>query len=186
MLERRQQPRSHSLPRCLNCLRDSEIRDDSCALTEQNVLGLDVTVDDALSVRVGESAGDIAQDAKALLERNRPPSDALAQRLSAHEWHREVWEAANRLTGAEYRDDVRLLERGDEFDLASKSCRREFVRELRWQHLDDDFAAQGLIARHEHAGHSTSAQLPLYPIVAAPERLLELIEEVVQGVLGAG
>ena len=43
------------LPRCLNRLGDSEIGDDRRALTEQNVLGLDVTVDDSLPVRVGES-----------------------------------------------------------------------------------------------------------------------------------
>ncbi len=140
---------------------------------------------DALSVRVGESAGDIAQYAQALLERNRALQDAHAQRLPAHERHRKVWEPAHRLTGTEYRYDVRLLERGRELDLPGESCRREFVGELRWQHLHDDFPAERFVASHEHAGHSTRAQLPLYRIVA-PERLLELIEEVVQGFLSAG
>src|SRR5207244_4328136 len=39
---------------------------------------------------------------------------------------------------------------------------------------------------HEHARHSARAQFTLYRVVAAPERLLELYEEVVQRFLGAG
>src|SRR5438105_1696666 len=120
------------LSRCLHCLRNSEISDDRCTLAEQNVLGLDVAVYDALPVRVCESAGDIAQYSEALLERNRTLSDALAQRLPAHEWHRKVWKPAYCLTGSEYRYDVGLLKRRGEFDLARESRGRERVRELRW------------------------------------------------------
>src|SRR5207253_2782721 len=101
----------HFLPRCLDCLGDSEIRDDRRALAEQNGLGL---------------------------------------------------------------------------DLAGESRRRKRVGELRWQHLDDDFPAEGFVAGHEHAGHPTRAQFTLYRVVSAPERLLELYEEVVQRFLGAG
>ena len=79
-----------------------------------------------------------------------------------------------------------LLERRGEFDLAGESRRRERVGELGWQHLDDDFPAEGFVAGHEHAGHSARAQFTLYRVVAAPERLLELYEEVVQRFLGAG
>ena len=109
------------LSRCLNRLRDTEIRDDSGALAEQNVLGLDVAVDDALLVRVGESGRDIAQYRQAFLERNATLSDAIAQRLSAHEGHRIEWKPARRLTRGEYGQDVRFLERGREFDLPRES-----------------------------------------------------------------
>src|SRR2546423_762692 len=108
----------HFLPRCLNCLGDSEIRDDRRALAEQNVLGLDVAVHDSLPMRVSESGGDIAQYCQALLERDRTPQDVRAQRLAAHERHREVWVSTRGLTGAEYRYDVWLLERRGELDLA--------------------------------------------------------------------
>ena len=81
---------------------------------------------------------------------------------------------------------MRLLERRGELDLPGESRRREIVCELRWQHLHDDVPAEGFVASHEYAGHPARAQLPLHRIVAPPERLLELVEEVVQGCLGAG
>src|ERR1700687_5273711 len=77
-----------------------------------------------------------------------------------------------------------FLERGGELDLPAESCSREIVGELRRQDLHDDVPAEGFVASEEHAGHPTRAQLPLHRIVAA-ERVLELIEEIVQGFLGA-
>ena len=102
-----------------------------------------------------------------------------------HERHRKVWEPAHCLTGGEHRYDMWLLECRGELDLPAESCRREIVGELRRQHLDDDIPAEGFVASDEHAGHPTGAQLPLHRVVAA-ERFLELIEEIVQGFLGAG
>ena len=75
---------------------------------------------------------------------------------------------------------MRLLQRRGELDLAGESRRRERVGELRRQHLHDDFPAEGFVVGHEDAGHSARAQLLLDRVVAAPERLLELCEEVVQ------
>jgi hypothetical protein len=136
-------------------------------------------------MRVGESTGDIVQYAQALLERNATLSDAHAQRLTRHERHRVEREATDGLAGSKYRYDVWFLECGGESELPGESCRRESVRELRRQHFHDDVPAEYFVARDEHAGHPTAAQLRFHR-VAAPERLLELFEEIVQGFLGAG
>ena len=78
-----------------------------------------------------------------------------------------------------------LLECRGELDLPGESRRREVLGELRRQHLHDDVPAEGFVASDEDPGHSTGAQLALHRIVAA-ERVLELIEKIVQGFLGAG
>src|SRR5437763_13671322 len=58
--------RRRFLPRRLYRLGDSEIGDDRGALTEQNVLGLDVAMPDSLPVAVGEGGRDLAQDGPAV------------------------------------------------------------------------------------------------------------------------
>ena len=52
--------------------RDPEVGDDRLAVLQQDVLRLDVAVDDALPVGVVERAGDLADDARCVLERQRP------------------------------------------------------------------------------------------------------------------
>ena len=108
-----------------------------------------------------------------------PFFDALAERLPAHEGHRKERQPAHRLTGGEHGYDVRFLERRGELDFPGESRGRESVGELRWQHFDDDIAAEGFVAGDEHAGHPARAQLGLHRVAAA-ERLLELVEQRVQ------
>src|SRR5262249_24571461 len=65
------------------------------------------------------------------------------------------------LTGAQHRDDVRVLQRGGQHDLALESVDRNRGRELEWQHLDDDGSPQRVVSRHEHARHTSAAELSL-------------------------
>jgi hypothetical protein len=89
------------------------------------------------------------------------------------------------LSGGEHRHDVWFLERGGELEFPRESCSRECVGELGRQHLDDDFPAERFVVSDEHAGHPAAAQLSLY-CIGAPERLLELVEKIVQGFLWSG
>src|ERR1700682_4695611 len=88
-------------PRCLKRLGYSEVSDDGRALAEQNILRLDVTVHDALPVRVRESARDIAQNAQALLDWNPAFPDTRAERFTPYEAHRVERKALFCLTRAE-------------------------------------------------------------------------------------
>jgi hypothetical protein len=169
------------LARRLHRFGDAEIGDDGGAFTEENILRLDVAVDDALAVRVRQRCGDVAQNRQTLVERNRTLSNALAQRLSAHERHGEVRISADGLTRAEHGDDVRLLESCRELDLALEPRHREGVGELGREHFDDDVAAERFVAGDEDAGHAAGAELPLHGEALA-ESLLQLFEERVHSV----
>ena len=47
----------------------------ACPSCEQDVLGLDVAMDDAVRVRVGECLGDLAGDAQRFVDRQLPSRD---------------------------------------------------------------------------------------------------------------
>ena len=88
------------------------------AAGEQDVVGLDVAVDDAAFVRVGERFRDVAEDARPLRRSAaRRLGRARAQRFALDEGHRVVRESVD-LAGDEDRDDVRMLEARGELDLA--------------------------------------------------------------------
>ena len=49
--------------------RDAEVGDERLAVMQENVLGLDVAVDDAVAVRVVERARDFGRDAHRVVDR---------------------------------------------------------------------------------------------------------------------
>ena len=51
---------------CRDCVRDTEIRQHWMAVGDEDVLGLDVAMDDALSMRIVEGARDAAHEVKHL------------------------------------------------------------------------------------------------------------------------
>ena len=55
--------------RLLHRERDAEVGDERVAALEQDVLGLDVAMDDAVRVRVLERVGDLARDAHRVVDR---------------------------------------------------------------------------------------------------------------------
>src|SRR5262245_21460324 len=81
------------------------------------------------------------------------------------------------LARRKHRDNVGLLERGREQDLAREALRGDFGRELRAQHLDDDAPAQRALGGHEDPRHATASQLAL-DRVAGTEIRLEVSPEV--------
>jgi hypothetical protein len=74
-----------------------------------HVLGLDVPVDHALTMRVPQRRAHIGRNADRLRQRKLPLSvELLAQRLAVHERHHVVEEVA-RLAGIEQGEDVGVL-----------------------------------------------------------------------------
>ncbi len=125
---------------------------------------------DAVLVRVGERARDVAEDAERLGDGERPPSEPRTQALALHVRHRVVRQAVE-VTRCEHGDDVRLLERRGHADLALEAAGGHGRRELRTQQLDDDLAPEAVLVGHEHSRHPAAAQLTLEG-VAPGQRLL--------------
>ncbi len=111
-------------------LGDSEVGDHRRAARHENVVRLDVAVDDVVTVRVGERARNLSQDADRLVERRRSVADETrAQRFAVDERHGEVGQAV-KLAGGEKRHDVRVLESRGDRDLTPEPFDREMSRHL--------------------------------------------------------
>ena len=100
------------------------------SVREQHVLGLDVAMDDALAVRVGERPGHVPQQAHPLGDRERlAAGHPRAERLAPHVGHRVVGEAVGG-PGVQDRDDVGVLQPGREPDLAGEALGAQALGEL--------------------------------------------------------
>ena len=144
---------------------------------EQHVVGLDVAVDDAELVGVGERAGHVAQDAHDLARRAVGPGrEPGAEGLALHERHRVVEQPVG-VAGAQHGHDVRMLELGGDLDLAAEPVDVDAVGQLRREHLDDHPALERCLRRHEHARHSTR-ELALEGVARCEGGLKTLAERV--------
>ena len=156
-----------------NRLGDSKVRDDCSPTRQKHVPGFDVTMHHSLRMRVRESASDIAQKIHTFPNwQNAFAREAVAQRASLDERHRIVG-VSRSAAGREQWDDVRLLQRCGELDLAVEPFRVDASSQLRRQHLDDNASAQSHLAGEEHARHSTAVKLSLHRIRRV-ERCLKL------------
>jgi hypothetical protein len=108
----------------------TEVGDHRAPARQQDVVRLDVAVHDAALVRVGERARHLAQEAHGLAEREFPLAhQSCAERLAAHEGHREIRQSF-RVTGGEERHDVRMLEPCRQRDLAFEAFHAHLPRHL--------------------------------------------------------
>jgi hypothetical protein len=128
-------------------------------------------VDDAVRVRVGERARDLAEDPYAFAHRHltvtREPD---AERLALHERHREVRHALD-LAGGEQRDDVRVLETRGDGNLALEAFGRDAGGKLRRQHLHNDGPTERGFRRGEDSRHTPARELALEGVRAGKRRL---------------
>jgi hypothetical protein len=76
--------------------------------------------------------------------------ETLSQALAFDVWHRVVRQPV-KVTGAEQREHVRVLQASGEPDLAFEALGGEARRQVRVQDLDHDAAAEPRVRRHEHA-----------------------------------
>ena len=157
-------------------LRHAEVRHHRHAARQQHVVGLHVTMHDALGVRVRERADHVAQDAHRLRDRQLAlAADPGPEGLARDERHDEVGQPVG-FAGGEQGHDVRMLELGGELDLAPEPVDVHAGRELGEQHLDHDLSAERLLVGEEDVRHAAPAELAVEHIRLA-ERGLELIAE---------
>ena len=119
-------------------------------------------------MRLGQAVGDLRGHGKQLLQRHRPGSQKLPQRLPLHQLHRDERRAVD---GADVvdRDDVGMAERRCGSGLLLESLQPARVpRELRRQDLDRHLARQLRIPRPVHLAHAARAQKPADLVGAEP------------------
>ena len=159
-------------------MRDAEVGDQCSAgaCLEEDVVRLDVTMDDASTVRIGQRPRDLAQHACGVGGWQWPTrAESLAKRLALHVAHDEEDEAA-RFTYAMNGDDVGVRESSGRASLTNKAFARLVCEgQVRRKHLDGDVAIQLHIAREIDHAHPAPAELALERVLAS-QRALQIHE----------
>src|SRR5439155_17435790 len=152
--------------------RDTEISDEGGAVGgEQQVLGLDIPVHHAVTVRVLERPRGLGRDAQGLVHRKLLlPPEPVTERLALDERHREP-ELASGLARVVDGEDVRVLEPGGELDLALEALGPKRTREIGVQHLERDRPVVSQVLGGEHGGHPAPPELALEGICCGEGRL---------------
>lgn len=160
----------------MQCLRDSEIRDDRMTLTEKNVFWFDVTVDDAVRVGAGECVRNLYENLNSLGTGDWTlASESLSERLARNEWH----DIERTLSCAFVRDDaridqsedVRMLKLRGEFDLSQEAVGAERDRDLGSHDFDRDLATVSQVMREIDRRHAAFAERALDVVSTCETRL---------------
>jgi hypothetical protein len=105
----------------VNGARDAEIGDDGVTTREQDIFGLDVAVDDALTMSVGQSICGFARYLYGRINCDLPLAiDSRPQRLSADIRH-EIVKQRVHVTRVVEREDVRMLQAGQRANFTDES-----------------------------------------------------------------
>ena len=148
--------------------RHPEVGHDGVAGEDEHVGGLDVAVDHAVPVGVGQRVGDLAGDRQRLVDREpRLAPEPVAERLALDERH-DVVEDAVGLARVVDREDVRVGEAGRDLDLADEPLGAERGGDVAPEDLDRDAPVLPEVLRQVDRRHSASADLALERI-ALPE-----------------
>ncbi len=149
----------------------AEVGDNGVAVLEQDVVRLDVAMDDAEAVGVGQGIGDFGEEAHRLRHREwalaRQP---VAERFPLDQRHGEPGQPAD-LAGGEERDDVGMVAAGRERHLPLEPLAAGPGRDLGAQHLDHHPPPQPALGGHEDPRHPPAAQLALHGVGVAQGRL---------------
>jgi hypothetical protein len=131
---------------------------------EEQVLGLQVAMHDALRVGRGQAFGDLPAVLRGLLGGERSGGEQLAQGLAVEQLHRRVVLPPG-LTEVEDGQDVRVRERGHGLRFALEARERlRLAGKPRRQHLDRDVAVELLVARLPDLTHAPRAERGEHPI----------------------
>ncbi len=138
-------------------LRHTEVRDHRMLSRQEHIVGLDVPVHDLVRVRVGEGVGDVGENADRLTDGELALAHELgSERFAFYKRHGVIEQITGR-PGCEQGDDVGVLERGGQLDLAPEPLGVDPGRHLRRQNFDDHFPRERLLVREEDAAHPAAA-----------------------------
>ena len=116
---------------------------------------------DAVGVRVGEGVAHVAQDPHRVAHRQLAlVHDPGAQRLARDVRHDVVQQVALR-SGGEQRDDMGVLQRGGQPDLALESLGAHARGQLGRQHFHHNLPAEPHFLGEEDTTHTAAAELAL-------------------------
>ena len=172
-------------PASLTAQRDAEVGQHRLALEQENVLGLDVAVDDAVAVGVVERARDLPGDRQRLVQAELVLAVELVAERLAPDVREDVVEEAFFGARVDQGEDVRVVEPGGDLDLGQEPLDAEDRAELGAEHLERDFAVVLEIGGEEDGGHAAGAELALDP-VALLERGGQPTEVAHAGLAGTG
>jgi hypothetical protein len=145
--------------RRVDALGEAEVEDLHVPVVgHEDVVGLEVAVHDAASVRRGEPARDLQRPVDGLLLRHGRGVEPAAQRLALEQLGHGVGDA---VVPAEVvdREDVRMRERGDGLGLALEARERVGVGgQLRGEDLDGDVAVELRVAGAVDLAHPAGAE----------------------------
>ena len=141
--------------------REPEVEQPRARPGQHHVAGLQIAMHDAGAVRGGERLGDLTADLERLLDRQRPPRQALRQRLAFEELHDQEQSAADfdrQLADVIQRTDVRVLEPRDAAGFALESLAANRIAGERRRHdLDRDRAIETRVGGAIHLSHAALA-----------------------------
>ena len=145
---------------------DPEVRDQGSPLVNQDVGGLDVSVDDFVPMSVVERLGQVRRDLHRFIHRKLLLAvDALPERFPFDVGH-HVEEEAVRLARIEQRQDVRVSEVRGGLDLRKEAFGTHHRSQIGLQNLESYVAVVLQILGEIHRSHPTFTQLTLYLVAA--------------------
>ncbi len=143
---------------------NAEVRHQRAAVVQQDVLGLDVAVDDLVTMRVLQGARHRRRDRHRIGNRQMPLAvEPLAERFALHVRHHVVDESVD-LPGVVQRQDVGVLQVCGDADLVQEPFGAQGGRELGTQDLERDLSPVSQVLGEKHRRHAAVAQLPLDPV----------------------
>ncbi len=155
---------------------DAEVGQYCVPLGEKDILRLDVAMDDAAGMRIGECARELAQDLQAVCNgEGALKRQAVVQRLPFHEGRDEVMNVGVGTRG-EHREDVRVLQVGCDEDFALESRLTHAAHQLGRQDLDHHAPTKGALGGQEDVRHPATTELTL-DLVSVSDQLLQVAEK---------
>ena len=126
---------------------------------DDQVRRLDVPVDDAVAVGLGEAAGDLHGDVQRLLDAQRPTLDLAAQGLAVVEGHGDIEAAVRRISQLQDGAEVGMVEAGRGARLLLEPLARlRIARQLRSQEFEGDGAREPGVPRLVDHPHPAAAE----------------------------
>ena len=163
--------------------RHAEVDDEGVLVGDEDVVGLDVAMDDAGAVGLGEGVGDLAKPAHRQRNGDRPLAvDAFPEGLAIDQGHDVVEQRSfarqddrpaqddSDLAAIDEAEDVGVLELGGDADFAEEAITAQRGGEVGAQHLDRHLPLVADILGDPDRGHAALPEQALEPVASLERR----------------